>query len=98
MDALEKRGNDVWVHVRVQPKASRNSIHLAESRIRVALTAPPVDGAANDALVAFLAKTFGLPRRSVALVQGEKSRDKIVRIMDTEVDHIAGILSDTLHK
>ena len=78
MDALEKRGDGVWLRVRVQPKASRNSIHVDHDRVRVALTAPPVDGEANDALIAFLAKAFRLPRRSVSLVQGGKSRDKTV--------------------
>jgi uncharacterized protein (TIGR00251 family) len=48
--------------------------------ILVRLAAPPVDGAANDALVAFLAAALGLPRRQVTIVSGEKSRDKRVRI------------------
>lgn len=48
--------------------------------ILVRLAAPPVDGAANDALIAFLAETLGVPRRSVAIVSGETSRDKRVEI------------------
>ena len=44
------------------------------------LAAAPVDGAANDELIAFLAASFGCPRRSITIVSGEKSRDKRVRI------------------
>jgi uncharacterized protein len=46
----------------------------------VRLAAPPVDGAANDALIAFLAGVLDLPRRSIRVVSGEKSRDKRVAI------------------
>jgi len=48
--------------------------------ILIRLAAPPVEGAANDALIAFLADRLDLPRRNIALVSGEKSRDKRVRI------------------
>ena len=48
--------------------------------ILIRLAAPPVDGAANDALVAFLADTLDIPRRDITLVSGERSRDKRVRI------------------
>ena len=44
------------------------------------LAAPPVDGAANEALIAFLSEVLGVPRRNLALVAGEKSRDKRVRV------------------
>ena len=46
----------------------------------IRLAAPPVEGAANDALVAFLSDRLGLPRRSITILSGEKSRDKRVRI------------------
>lgn len=48
--------------------------------ILIRLAAPPVDGAANDALVAFLADVLAIPRRSISIVSGEKSRDKRVRL------------------
>ena len=46
----------------------------------IRLAAPPVEGAANEALIAFLSEALGVPRRSIAIVSGEKSRDKRVRI------------------
>jgi uncharacterized protein len=48
--------------------------------ILIRLAAPPVDGAANDALIAFLAHTLDLPRRNIAIVSGAASRDKRVQI------------------
>jgi len=46
----------------------------------VRLAAAPVDGAANDALIAFIAATIGCPRRAVSIVSGEKSRDKRLQV------------------
>jgi len=48
--------------------------------ILVRLAAPPVDGAANDALIAFLSAALDIPRRQITIVSGERSRDKRVRI------------------
>ena len=53
------------------------------------LAAPPVDGAANEALIAFLSEALDLPRRDVTLVGGERSRDKRVRV--TGLDESAAI-------
>ncbi len=65
--------------MRVQPRASRTEVagrHGSELRIR--LTAPPVDGAANEALIRFLAEALGLARSEMLLVSGAGSRSKVV--------------------
>jgi uncharacterized protein (TIGR00251 family) len=67
--------------VRVIPRAPRTIVDGERSgAILIRLAAPPVDGAANDALVAFLAQGLGVPRRQVVIVSGERSRDKRVEI------------------
>jgi len=48
--------------------------------LRIRLAAPPVDGAANDALVAFLSEALEVPRRNIQIISGETSRDKRVRL------------------
>ena len=64
------------------PRAPRTRVDGERAgAILIRLAAPPVDGAANDALVAFLADTLRVPRRDVLLVSGEKSRDKRVQIV-----------------
>lgn len=81
--------------MRVQPRASRNEIaglHGAELRVRI--TAPPVDGAANAALIQFLAAALGLSRSDVTLLTGEGSRSKVVSargISPEEAAHRLGV-------
>ena len=75
--------------VRVQPKASRNACNVDESgRVRIALTAPPVDGAANEALIEFVADRLDIAKRCVRLVSGEKSRDKTIAIDGLNIESI----------
>ena len=66
--------------VRVTPRSSRNAIEWEQGILKVRLTAPPVDGVANNALIALLAKHLQLPRRSIRIVHGESSRQKIVEV------------------
>lgn len=67
--------------VRIQPRASKNGIARMEGgSIKIRLTAPPVDGAANEALIRFLADTFSVAKSMVRIVSGHASRDKIIKI------------------
>ena len=70
--------------IRVHPRASRNSIEIdgehPDVRIVVRVTAAPEGGKANEAVVALLAKRLRVPKRSVQIVRGHKSRDKRVVI------------------
>ncbi|MFP4584222.1 MAG: DUF167 domain-containing protein, partial [Desulfococcaceae bacterium] len=71
MLSITERGDGLAFKVRVQPKSARNQIvGLHEDALKVKLTAPPVDGAANKACVAFLAKTLGVSKSSVEIVSG----------------------------
>ena len=67
--------------VRVQPRARRNAIagEMGDA-LKIALTAPPVEGKANEACVDFLANLLKVPRSSVTIASGESSRNKVVRI------------------
>jgi uncharacterized protein (TIGR00251 family) len=70
------------IDLRVHPRASRSAVEgLHGDRLRVRLQAPPVDGRANDALVALLAETFGVPRSRIRIERGLSGRDKRVRIV-----------------
>lgn len=67
--------------VRVIPRSPRSAIAGRRGdAILIRLAAPPVDGAANDALVDFLARVFVRPKRDITILSGEKSRDKRVKI------------------
>lgn len=67
--------------VRVQPRASRTAILGArDGRLVVHVTAPPVDAAANDAVVDLLAQSLSVPKRTVRIVAGLRSRNKTIEI------------------
>jgi uncharacterized protein (TIGR00251 family) len=67
--------------ITVQPRAARNqAAGLKGDALKIKLTAPPVDGAANKALLQFLAKTLGVPKSSLAIHSGESSRIKLIRL------------------
>jgi uncharacterized protein (TIGR00251 family) len=74
---IEDHPGGLVLSVRVQPKASRNAIQGVHGEaLKIAITAPPVDGAANKACIAFVAKQLGLAKSAVAILSGETSRNK----------------------
>ena len=78
---ITDRPDGAVIPVRVIPRAGRTSVAgVRGGALLVRLAAAPVDGAANDALVRLLAETFDVPRSRVALVSGECSRDKRIRV------------------
>jgi uncharacterized protein (TIGR00251 family) len=86
---VEQREGRVRFAVRVQPRASRSEIvGLHGDALKVRLSAPPVEGAANVALVALLAEALGIPRRDVRIVAGASSRGKVVEVDGVSVENI----------
>jgi uncharacterized protein len=72
--------------VRVQPRASRDALAgIREGALLVRLTAPPVAGAANAALLRLLGQALGLPAKAVELRQGATGREKVVRLHGLDV-------------
>ena len=80
MNLVEVSGG-IELDVLVVPRSSKNQIvGEHDGRLKIQLNAPPVDGEANAALVQFLAKTLGLKKKDVAIVSGETSRRKRIRV------------------
>ena len=81
MLALRAIGDDVSFEVRVTPRSSRSEIRgVTGSALKVNLSAPPVDGAANIALCELLAEVLGVPRRAVEVSHGLRAKRKTVRV------------------
>lgn len=82
----------VRFEVQVAPRASREAV-LGEhdGALKIALTAPPVDGEANAALVAFLAKKLGVPKRDVRITQGTSSKRKTLEVQGTTPDAVQAL-------
>lgn len=83
---LEIHGRDCLLRVRVQPRASRERIEgIRNGRLLVRVSAPPLDGAANERLIRLLAHALGVPKSHVAVIRGMKNRDKDVRVTNAGV-------------
>lgn len=80
-DAVHWNGNSILLNIRLQPRASRDEVKgLQGDAIRIRITAPPVEGKANEYLLRYLAEQFAVPRRQVALLSGSSSRCKRVQV------------------
>ena len=74
--------------IRVTPRAKKNEIAeiLSDGTIRIRLTAPPVEGKANQALIEFLADTLEVPKSKIEIIAGATGRDKLVSILDLDAE------------
>ena len=81
MAAIEQHPEGLRLHLMLQPKASKDSIvGLHGEALKIAITAPPVDGQANAHLLKFLSKQFKVPKSAIVLEKGELNRYKQIWI------------------
>lgn len=77
------REKSLYLYVYLQPRASKDRIiGIHDNCLKISLTTPPVDGRANQHLLAFIADCFNVPKNRVTLVKGETARKKVVRVDD----------------
>ena len=76
--------------IRVTPRARRNEISeiLSDGTVKIRLTAPPVEGKANQALIDFLADVLEIPRARIEIVAGTTGKDKLVSILDLDAETV----------
>lgn len=89
--------------VRVAPRASRNAIagvlgEGEEAALKIALQAPPIEGRANDALIAYLSELLDTPRASIEITAGQHSRNKTILVRGRSAAMIAAVLEGELQK
>ena len=89
MIAIQETTAGVTFAIKVQARARRNTIvgELGDA-LKISLTAPPVEGRANEACIAFFADLLRLPRASVSIVSGQNSRSKVIRVTGISVQEI----------
>jgi uncharacterized protein len=98
---VRQKGACLLAPIRVLPRSSRNEMRLESEGLRVSLTAAPVEGAANEALVALLAEKLRLPKRQIQVARGAASRQKLLAIEGLAVEEFwqrleaAGIKKNT---
>ncbi|MFN2219850.1 MAG: DUF167 domain-containing protein [Anaerolineae bacterium] len=94
---LRQRGEAVAFSVRVVPRASRNKIAgIKDGAVRIRLTAPPVEGAANEALIGFLSSVLRVPKQDIELVSGQTARNKVVSVSGLSAEEIEARLRSHL--
>lgn len=94
---LLEKGEATVVAVLVQPRASKNSLcGLQGDELKVRLTSPPVDGAANKLCCEYFAKLIGCSKRSVSLLSGHKSRHKRLLVEGVCYTEVRQLLSQAL--
>lgn len=87
------------IAVRAQPGAKKEKIAgVHDGALKVAVTAPPEDGRANEALARFLAKTFGRKANQVSLLQGKTDRRKVFEIAGVSADELKAVVERVLHE
>jgi len=81
------------VEIRLQPRGGRDAVvGERDGAVLIRISAPPVDGKANAALIAFVAKRLGVPKGSVTIVRGETARNKVIRVDGRAADDVRTML------
>jgi hypothetical protein len=81
------------VEIRLHPRGGRDAvIGERDGAVLIRISAPPVDGKANAALIAFVAKRLGVPKSSVTIVRGEAARNKVIRVDGRAADDVRSTL------
>ena len=93
---VQARPDGVYLSLKVQPRASKNEIcEPVGNELKVKVTAPPVDSAANEAVLRLLAETLDCPRNSVQLIRGATARHKQVRVTGMTAEKVAKRLTSS---
>jgi uncharacterized protein len=89
MIPLQESAGGVTFAIKVHPRAKKNAITGEMGDVlKVSLTAPPIDGRANQACAEFLAKVLEVPRSSITIASGESSRNKIIRVAGVTAQYV----------
>ena len=82
-----RNGDVITLTLHIQPGAKRTDVAgLHGEALKIRLAAPPIEGRANEALLKFIAESFGVPVRQVELKQGGQSRHKVVAVTGSKVE------------
>jgi len=98
---LREAKDGVTLAVRVQPGARKTAItglygEGAAAQLKIAVHAPPIEGRANQALIAFLAESFSIPKSAVELTTGELSRSKVFLLRGVTLEKAEAVLAEWL--
>ncbi len=81
---LKQTADGILITLKISPNASKNEIIKTDDGVKIKITAPPVDGKANKALIEFLSKEFKISKTSIEILRGETSKDKTILFKTTD--------------
>ncbi len=91
---MTQKDQFIVINIHAQPGAKRSAVvGLYGEKLKVAIATPPVDGKANKAIIAFLAKTISCPKSKLEIIAGETSREKRIRINEMTADAVIEALT-----
>src|SRR5947208_1769300 len=97
MIPIQQTAKGVTFAVKVHPRARKNAITgVVGDALKLALTAPPVEGKANQAVIEFFAEVFEIPRSSVTIASGETSRRKVICLRNISSETVQQRLKEVL--
>jgi uncharacterized protein len=97
---LEQDKHGILLRLYIQPRASKNEIAgiYGETALKIRLTSPPVDGAANSACIEFLANILGIRKSSVEILSGHKSRMKQIKLSGISLQETENLIKSILQQ
>ena len=90
---LRETKDGIIINLKISPNASKNEIIKNGDEIKIKLTAQPIEGKANKALIEFLSKELKIPKPSIIILKGETSKDKPVLFKTTDKEKIYGLFN-----
>ncbi len=90
---LKETKDGIILTLRISPNASKNEIIKEDAGIKVKITAQPIDGKANKALIEFLSKQFKIPKSYFEIIRGETSKDKTILIKNADINYLLNIIN-----
>lgn len=90
---IKQTSDGILVNIRIVPNSSKNDIVLEDSFVKVKITAQPIEGKANKALMEFLSKKFKIPKTGIELVRGETNKEKTLLFKTTDIEKQKMIIS-----
>lgn len=85
---IRETEDGIIANIKISPNAKKNEIIKTESEVKIKITAQPIDGKANKALVEFLSKEFKIPKTSIQILKGETSKEKTLLFKTSEVEKL----------
>lgn len=91
---IKEDKGDILINVKVQPRASKNEVcGIYGDRIKIKLTAPPVEGEANEKLREFLAEKLEINKGRIEIISGHRGRNKLIKVVDVKKERFENLLN-----